>query len=667
MGDRLERIFLGRRKDLGDPGIFHRMALIPFLAWVGLGADGLSSLSYGPSEAYLALGTHRYLALGLALATGITVLVLSYSYARIIENFPDGGGGYVVATKLLGPNLGVVSGSALLVDYVLTITISVASGADALFSFMPPEWAHYKLSVQTGILVVLTVVNLRGVKESVVALMPFFLLFLATHVLLLGVGIGGHLSDAPAVARSATDGIKDGVHTLGGVGLLLLFLRAYSLGGGTYTGIEAVSNGLSLMREPRVETGKRTMLYMAVSLSLGAAGILVTYLLLNIGAEEGKTLNAVLAEHISASWHVGSWSLSRLFVVLLLFSEAVVLFVAAQAGFIGGPRVVANMAVDSWLPHRFSALSDRLTTQNGVVLMGIAAGAALIYTGGSVSRLVIMYSINVFVTFALSEFGMIRFFVTHKADHPDWARKVVLFVIGAVMCVVILAITVFEKFAEGGWLTLLVTSGLVVVCFMIRRHYFAVRGGLEHLDELFSVLPTNPARTDLHPVDPTKPTAALLVGGYGGLGVHSLLTLLRMFPNHFYNVVFISVGVIDSGNFKGKNEVDALRERTQGELDKYVELCRRLGHPAEGRMAIGTDVVAEASQLGIETARTFQTTTFFSGQLIFEKREWYQRLLHNETAYAIQHRLQFAGHPMVILPVRVRERELSGAKNSRRD
>jgi hypothetical protein len=186
-----------------------------------------------------------------------------------------------------------------------------------------------------------------------------------------------------------------------------------------------------------------------------------------------------------------------------------------------------------------------------------------------------------------------------------------------------------------------------------------VRRALGSLDQLFKDLPLNPAREELGPTDPTRPTAALLVGGYGGLGVHSVLTLLRMFPDQFSNLVFISVGVIDSGNFKGSSEVEALKAKTREQLGKYVGLARQLGMAAEFRMAIGTDVVEEASDLCLKIAKEFPKTIFFSGKLIFEERRWYHKILHNETAYAIQHRLQFAGHPMVVLPVRVRQKELA--------
>src|SRR5260370_10884461 len=159
MANALSRIFLGRRRDIRDPGIFHRIALIPFLAWVGLGADGLSSSAYGPDEAYRALGDRTYLTVGLALATGLTVFIISYAYSRIIEHFPHGGGGYVVATKLLGKHAGAISGCALLVDYVLTITVSIPGGGDAVFSILPLACQQYKLPVEFGAISRFTLMN----------------------------------------------------------------------------------------------------------------------------------------------------------------------------------------------------------------------------------------------------------------------------------------------------------------------------------------------------------------------------------------------------------------------------------------------------------------------------------------------------------------------------
>src|SRR5690349_18149564 len=181
-----ERIF-GKPRDVRDPHVFQHISLIAFFAWVGLGADGLSSSAYGPEEAFKHLVDdngipHYYLSVFLALATALTVFIISYAYSRIIEHFPHGGGGYLVATKLLGEHAGVISGSALLVDYVLTISISTASGANALFALLPAKLLPFKFVVEIALILVLVIMNLRGVKESVVILTPIFLCFVLTHV-----------------------------------------------------------------------------------------------------------------------------------------------------------------------------------------------------------------------------------------------------------------------------------------------------------------------------------------------------------------------------------------------------------------------------------------------------------------------------------------------------
>jgi hypothetical protein len=227
------------------------------------------------------------------------------------------------------------------------------------------------------------------------------------------------------------------------------------------------------------------------------------------------------------------------------------------------------------------------------------------------------------------------------------------------MCVAILAVTVAEKVVEGGWITLVITSVLVAVCIAIHRHYQTVKRALVHLDALFADVPTSTAREELGPCDPTQPTAVLFVGGYGGVGIHSLLSLLRTFPRRFANVIFIRVGVVDSGSFKGAREIEALKAHVRDDLGRYVGFARRLGHSAEFRFAVGTDVVDEATRLANEVAHEYPHSVFFGGSLIFEEQRWFHRFLHNETSFAIQHRLQFAGHPMMILPIRIRSKELA--------
>ena len=644
---KIRRKLIGAPRDLKDSSIFHKISLIPILAWIGLGADGLSSSAYGPEEAFKTLGEHTYLAIFLALATALTVFIISYAYSRIIEHFPSGGGGYVVASHTLGEKAGVVSGAALLVDYMLTITISIAACGDALFSFLPLKFHPYKLPFEIFLIVFLIILNMRGVKESVTLLAPIFLIFIVTHVLMLGYGILTHLGDVGPIASELKGNFQQGLSTLGGMGMLLLFLHAYSLGAGTYTGIEAVSNGLQIMRDPKVQTGKRTMAYMSTSLAFTAGGILICYLLVKVRPTEGQTLNAVLAGDLFGRWVLGHW-----LAFLTILSEGALLIVAAQAGFIDGPRVMANMAVDSWFPHRFASLSERLTMNNGILLMGGAALLLLIYTGGLVSTLVVMYAINVFITFSLSELGMSRFFIKNRKREKEWKKHLPVHLTGLTLCLTILTVTIIEKFTSGGWVTLIITTGVIGLCYLIRGHYTSVRNRIRELDEMLLNIPTS-GPVNQESVDPKNMTAIQLVTEFNGFGVHTLLSIVRNFPNLYKNIIFVSIAVADSGSFKGPDAVQYLKGSADTSLQKYVDLARRLGFSADYRCVIGTDVVESASLLCESIVEQFPRSTVFTGQLIFPRVQLFHKLLHNETAYAIQRRLQWAGIPTVILPIRI--------------
>ncbi|HJX52669.1 MAG TPA: APC family permease, partial [Polyangia bacterium] len=561
------------------------------------------------------------------------------------------GGGYAVASKLLGQKAGLLSGSALLVDYILTIAVSIASGGDAVFSMLPLAWHTWKVPIEFTVITLLIVLNIRGVKESVTPLVPIFAIFVLTHLVLILGGLGSHIGQAPQVAAELTQEFSRSMQSYGAFGVLVIFMTAYSRGAGTYTGIEAVSNGLPMMREPRVATGKRTMLYISVSLAFTAGGILLCYLLFGTHPQPGKTMNGVLVEAFAGDWRVFGLPLGKVFVVLTLASESALLFVAAQTGFIGGPQLMSNMAIDSWLPRRFSSLSDRLTTKDGVVLLGLAAVAVLLYAHGNVDTLVIMYAINVFITFSLSQLGMCRFWLRERSHDAKWGRHILVHVIGLGMCLVILTFTIVIKFSQGAWLTLLVTSALIVVCLWVKSHYREVSRQLALLDSDLSNLVGLDGNGG--EPDPSKPTAVLLVTQYGGLGVHSMLSIQRTYPGYFANLVFVSVAVHDTGSFKGTAEVASLRLRVEETLQRYVALAKSLGWNSSSRMAEGVDAVYEASRLCIKIADEFPRVVFFAGKLIWKRETWLQRILHNETAYQVERRLHWKGLAMAVLPVRV--------------
>jgi len=648
----LKRLIIGAAKNPFDPKIFYRLSLIAFFAWVGLGADGISSSCYGPEEAFLALGKHQYLALYLALATTITVCIISASYSQIIELFPSGGGGYLVATRLLGSIAGVVSGCSLLVDYNLTIAVSVASGVDAIFSFLPLVYQRYKLIIEVVVIGFLTVLNLKGVKESVKVLLPVFLLFVITHFIVISQGIALHLDRLPDMLSHTGQQTVSGIRELGPWVMLFIFLRAFSMGAGTYTGIEAVSNALPILREPRVQTGKRTMLYLAISLSFTASGIIICYLLNDVSFQLGKTLNASLIEKVASSWQIGDLNIGIWFVLLTLISEGAILFVAAQTGFVGGPRILVNMALDGWVPRRFAYLSDRLVTQNGILLMSLASLAILLYTGGSVKFLVIIYSINVFLTFSLSQMGMCVHWLKSQ-NEARWVRKLLVNGVGLILTMGILCTAIFIKFREGGWLTLVITTSLVITCFIIHGHYQGVRGALSRLDQLAAAIETSSHPSPIPTPSRDANTAVVLVSGYNGLGLHTLLSIQKLFPHHFERHVFLSIGEIDSSKFKGATEVENLRITTENDLRKYVDGANRLGLYAEYRLSLGTDPIDELERVCLEIVKDYPNTVFFAGKLVFKEETFMSRFLHNQAAYGLQQKLIFHGLQMMILPIRV--------------
>jgi hypothetical protein len=220
------------------------------------------------------------------------------------------------------------------------------------------------------------------------------------------------------------------------------------------------------------------------------------------------------------------------------------------------------MAVDQWVPKRFAHLSERLVTQNGIVTMGLAAIVALICTRGLVQLLVVMYSINVFLTFTLSQMGMVRHWWQVRRTETHWRRRLILASVGTMLTAGILVVTSVIKFGQGGWVTLTVTGAFVGLCIVVRSHYQRVRGVLKSLDDVLSDLPM-PERENAPELAPDGPTAVVLVESYAGLGIHTLLTVQRMFPRHFKNLVFVSVGLVDSGQFKGTESVQELEEKVQ--------------------------------------------------------------------------------------------------------
>ncbi|MEO6024454.1 MAG: APC family permease [Burkholderiales bacterium] len=643
---------VGPPRDPFNPETRRHIALIAFFAWVGLGADGLSSAAYGPELGYLALGGHTRFGLYLALATALTVFIISLAYNQVIELFPSGGGGYKVATQLIGPKAGLLSGAALIVDYVLTISISIASATDQLFSLLPLGAQNLKILVGVVLIVMLIVLNLRGLKEAIKVLLPIFIGFVIIHIVLIVYGIVVHADRLPGlIPQTWNDTITLKAET-GWFFIVSTLLLAYSQGGGTYTGLEAVSNNVNTLAEPRVQTGKWTMFYMATSLAFTAAGILMLYMLWDVKPVAGETLNAVVFHSILDTWTIGGIPWTTFMLPLAMLLTAGLLFVAANTGFLGGPAVLANMSMDQWVPNQFSSLSSRLVTKNGVILMGVAALGVLIWSHGEVELLAVLYSINVFLTFSLSLFGLCVYWWRERRRENKWMRRFILSGIGFAVTSSILVVLLVEKFSHGAWETVLITGAVVAVCLMIHKHYDETREQLKKVEEIFSG--QSYEKLDNPPVmDNDAPTAVFMVSRNRGAGMHTLLWVQRLFPGNFKNFVFLGVGAVDIASYSAEGQIEKLQSGVKDTLEYFVNFCHHHGIAAKFYESYGTDRVDELTKLVDQVTGEFPNAVFFASKLIFVHDNWLTRWLHNQTSLTMQRILHLRGQQMVILPMKI--------------
>jgi hypothetical protein len=356
-----------------------------------------------------------------------------------------------------------------------------------------------------------------------------------------------------------------------------------------------------------------------------------------------------IIEHID----LGSAFANHGALLVVLTLEAGLLFVAANTGFLGGPAVLSNMAADSWVPRQFRQLSSRLVTQNGIMLMGVSAFAVLLWSQGSVTLLVVLYSINVFLTFSISLFGLCIYWWRHRRDNDNWLRRLLLSLLGLTVTVSILLVLVIEKFGTGGWVTIVITGLVIALCLAIRWHYDATRSQLHQIDKLFAAPPAVQDAAEPPEVDRQKATAVFFVGKNRGIGMHALLWVQRLFPDHFKNFVFLSVGEVDAQSYDGRGALRTLRYELENSLRYYVNFCHSHGLAATSYVGFGTDPVEELLELSDEIAREFPNSVFFASKLIFARENLFTRWLHNQTPLALQQRLHLRGQQMVILPMKI--------------
>ena len=649
---RILRLVLGSRRNPLDPRVRHRTRLAALLAWAGLGANGLSAACYGPEKAFLALGEHAELGPLLALIMVASVVVLALAYSQMFELFPHGGGSYRVASQLLGPPFGLVSGAALLIDYVLAIGVSLASGTDALFSLLSVDVQGYKLPVELALTVLLIALNLRGLHVAIWFLFPIALAFSLVHACLIVYGVGAmapKLSGHVAQAFSSTAQLS---RATGWTFVIALLIRAYGLGGSTFSGVEAISNNVNLLAEPRIKTGRMTMFFVALTLAFIAGGLILLYSLWDIQPLPGHTLNAAaFGAVLPALGLSGSAAQSLIWLTLLL--EAAILLVAANSIFIFAPSLLANMASDSWLPHQFRNLSVLLVRQNGIVFIGACALAILGWTRGDLAVLVVFYSINVFLSLALAKVGLFRYWWSRRHQSRSWWRRMVIAALGFCVAAGILIVTLTQKFFEGGWATLCLTLLVTGACVVIRRHYDWINERRREVDRQFAL---SQAELDtMRPVEtPTDGgTAVLLATDHWGPAIHTLLWIQRLFPGQFRNVIVVSVVEVDAGAMGAVEALARLTFVRDAAMTQLEGFCAKCGLTARRVVGFGTDPAKELERLLKQTVANVPGCVCFANKLILPPRRKLAEWLHNQTALGLQRRLHAQGIPLMVLPLRL--------------
>jgi amino acid transporter len=436
-------------------------------------ADNISSSAYATEEIMrvLVLAGAGALALTMPLTIGIVVLlaIVATSYQQTIRAYPNGGGSYIVASDNLGVVPGLIAGAALLIDYVLTVAVSISAGIAAVTSAFPLV-APERVLLCVVAIALLTLGNLRGIRESGTLFAAPLYLYLVSILGLLAFGL----------FRWATGTLPDYVpptgefHGAGQALTLFLVLRAFSSGSVALTGVEAVSNGIPAFKPPESHNARITLIWMASLFAVVFLGI--SFLATHVGivpdpAEVETVLSQLTRTLVGTGWYY----------YLVQFSTTVLLILAANTSFADFPRLASLMARDKFLPGQFAFRGERLAFNNGIVVLAAVAAFLVVVFGGSVTNLIPLYTVGVFVAFTLSQTGMV---VHHwRLREPGWHHAIIINAVGAVATAVVAVVVGVTKFALGAWMVLVLIPILVVILLSIRRHYHIARDQLVVTDE----------------------------------------------------------------------------------------------------------------------------------------------------------------------------------------
>lgn len=564
----------------------HNERISKWKALAVLSSDALSSVAYATEEVLIPLSLFASAAvawsLPIALAIAGLLLIVTMSYQQTIDAYPSGGGAYIVSKENLGTTVGLVAGAALLIDYILTVAVSVASGVENIASAFPIFLEH-KVILGIVIIAIITIANLRGLKESssIFALPTYFFIF--SFIVLIFSGLF-------KVATGDIAAVAPIVHETYPAIPIFLLLRAFSSGCSALTGIEAISNGIPIFKEPSQRNAKITMIWMSLLLGLFFLGVTVLSHLLGIVPKEGETTISILATAVFGK---------GIFYYLVQASTALILVLAANTSYADFPRLASLLAKDRFLPRQLSSLGDRLVFSNGIIGLFLISSLLIFIFDGDTHHLIPLYAVGVFLSFTLSQTGMI---VHHwKLRQKNWFYSMFFNIAGAITTLIVLTVISITKFLNGAWIVIVLIPTFVFIFKKIHDHYL-------YTAKKLSRIPLNTIQTK-------------------GLGDH-----LAIIP-----VSGVHPGVVSSINYAlsiSKNVeacyVELALDATDRTLKQWAETfpdvpLRVLPSPFRSTIDPIVNFVEEIKNKNPEKVITVIIPEFMT-------RKWYHKLLHNQTA-----------------------------------
>jgi amino acid transporter len=594
-----------RRRLLGNPlesRNFAHQRLSKALALAILSSDALSSVAYGP-EAILAIlavaGGAAYGAFLPIIGAIVFLLVaLVLSYRQVIKEYPSSGGSYVVARENISPTAGLIAGAALITDYILTVAVSVTSGVAQIASAAQPI-QPYIMEVSVAFIILIALVNLRGIRESASAFAWPTYVYVASILAMVCTVFFRLATGSLHTGTPHFDPLKTEVNAFGA----LLLLKAFSNGCSSLTGIEALSNSVNAFKPPEAKNARTTLAWMGVLLGAMLIGIGLATKLLGLVVSDKESLISQVA-HAAFAGSIGYY--------VVIGSTFAVLILAANTAFTGFPRLFYFMASDDYAPHQFKRLGDRLAYSNGIVVLATLAIVLVVAFNGNTLRLIPLYTVGVFIAFTLAQIGMVRRW--RRTKHPGWRWGLAVNGVGAVMTSVVFVITAADKFTDGAWIIVILIPLLVMVLRSVHTHYndIATRAAVE--------TPTSPGKV--------KPVAIVPVADLNPVALQSLALARSMTDN------VVAVHVSDD-----EEEIENLRRKWEAwgnhvPLEIIESPYRSLVRP----------LIAYID--AIDKQLRDDTLLIVLPEMV--ATHWWHNLLHNQTALRLKAALLFRPGTVVV-------------------